>query len=519
VSAETLARQLTSLRRRGYRGARFNDLTRSAPTQPTVVVTFDDAYRSVLRLALPILREVGFPGTVFAPTAFISNGQIAAWPEIDYYRRDAAAEDFELMSWADLRNLQDEGWEVGSHTRTHPHLTELDDVSLRNELVKSRQECEGQLDRPCTTLAYPFGETDTRVMAAAEAAGYRAAVGLPSRMFHAPLAFNWPRVGVYGIDTSWRFAVKTSRSVRRLRTLTTEPQSSPHIRPAFLPTPAAAACGPATRITVIIPCFNDGKLVTEAVESIQEREPVEIVVIDDASTDPETIRVLDALRVAGYNVIRHDHNRGLPAARTTGLRATQARYVFPLDSDDLAVPGALAGMADVLDASPEAAVCFGDYLEFGTRHRIRRVPPRLDPYRITYRNDYPVSSLFRRSVLESVGGWMGVGDRVGYEDWNLWMTLAERGAVGLHWGRGVAVRRRLHGSRMLSDAARQHIGLYLTLRTLHPTLFAMHRRTRGRSDLGTAQRWLYPIVFGWRPPLSLRTRVEEMIVRLQSKRA
>lgn len=265
------------------------------------------------------------------------------------------------------------------------------------------------------------------------------------------------------------------------------------------------------RVAVIVPCFNDGELTVLAVDSIQEDEPVEVVVVDDASTDERTRRTLDRLRSRGVPVVRHDHNRGLPAARMTGLRATGAPYVFPLDADDLAVPGALAGMADRLDATPDAAVCWGDYQEFGTRDRIRRVPARLDAYRIAYRNEYPVSSLFRRSVLESVGGWQAVGDMVGYEDWNLWMTLAERGAIGLHSGNGICVRRRLHGTRMYGDAARNHIALYATLRALHPRLFAEIRTHRRSTDLGLARRCLYPVVFGWRPPTGLIICAERLL--------
>src|SRR5581483_6509466 len=116
--------------------------------------------------------------------------------------------------------------------------------------------------------------------------------------------------------------------------------------------------------------------------------------------------------------------------------------------------------------------------EFGDREMVHRVPHRLDPYRIAYRNQYPVSSLFRRSCLEAVGGWQAVGGAVGYEDWNLWMALAEAGLRGARWSGGVALRRRLHGHRMLSDAARRHVWLYRTLRASHPALFANLRRHR-----------------------------------------
>lgn len=263
------------------------------------------------------------------------------------------------------------------------------------------------------------------------------------------------------------------------------------------------------RVAVIVPCFNDGSLIGETLASIDEREHVELVVVDDASTDPATREVLAAIAAGGTPVMRHDVNRGLPAARMSGLRATRAPYVFPLDADDLLLSGVLSAMADRLDAEPAAAVCFGDYEEFGHVERVKRVPARLDPYRVAFRNDYPVSSLFRRAALEDAGGWRAVGFDVGYEDWQLWMTLAERGASSVHLGR-VAYRRRLHGERMLTSAGRSHRRLYAELRRGHPDLFAALAEHRRCSDLPPMQRVLYPLLFGPRPPSGLITRLRRL---------
>ena len=123
---------------------------------------------------------------------------------------------------------------------------------------------------------------------------------------------------------------------------------------------SAPAAGGA-RVSVVLPCFNDGPLLLEALGSLREDEPLEIVVVDDASTDPATLEILDRLRGERTRVIRHPENRHLSASRMTGVAATSARYVYPLDADDQAVPGALAAMADRLDAVPEAAVVAGDY--------------------------------------------------------------------------------------------------------------------------------------------------------------
>ncbi len=514
VTRQDFHDQLSFLLARGYSGVRFCDAADPAGPKRRLVVTFDDGYRSVGERAAPILATLGLPATVFVPTEYVTRAEPAAWPGMEDDLHGPHGHELELMGWEQLGELHRRGWEIGSHTQRHPHLPEVGDRELADELRGSKAILEERLGAPCLTLAYPYGDTDSRVMAAAVDAGYVLAAGLPARRLHAPLAMNWPRIGVYDIDRRWRFRLKAFPPVRRLRTF------------AITSTPTARTDGPAPevvgatpgstappRVAVIIPCFNDGELVLEAIESINEAEPIELVVVDDTSTDPGTLAVLEAVRSRGIRVIRHPHNGGLPAARMTGLAATRAPYVFPLDSDDLAVPGALAGLADRLDAVPEAAVCFGDYAEFGDRHHIRRVPARLDSYRVAYRNDYPVSSMFRRSALQSVGGWQAVGEEVGYEDWNLWMTFAERGALGIHWGRGVAVRRRLHGHRMLTDAGKKHYKLYATLRTLHPRLFGRLSEYKRETDLGLVKRELYPIVFGWRPPLSLRSRLEPVLRR------
>jgi glycosyltransferase involved in cell wall biosynthesis len=264
----------------------------------------------------------------------------------------------------------------------------------------------------------------------------------------------------------------------------------------------------AARIAVVLPCFNDGPLLLEALASLPEDEPLEVVVVDDASTDPATLEVLDALRAAGTRVVRHPVNRHLSASRMTGLAETSAPYVYPLDADDQAVPGALAAMADRLDAVSEAAVVAGDYEEFGSQDLVRAIPDELDPYRVALCNEYPVTAMFRRSVLEEVGGWRT--ELRGYEDWDLWMTLAERGLRMEHLGHGRPIyRRRLHGTRMLTGARRRHVELYRNLRDAHPRLFAELREHRRRSPMSWRRKLLYPVVYGGRP----RTQAELAVKR------
>ena len=270
------------------------------------------------------------------------------------------------------------------------------------------------------------------------------------------------------------------------------------------------------RVAVIIPCHGEGSLIAEAVASIQEPEPVHIVIVDDASPDDETRQTLSELEAAGAEVLRLTENRGVGRARMQALERTTSRYVFPLDADDLAEPGALSAMADRLDADPGVVACVGDILEFGDSTLVRAVPPWLDPYRVAYTNEYPISALFRRDALEAVGGWYRAWtSQQGYEDWNLWMALAERRSRIAHLGPGViGYRRRLHGSRLNAEAKRRHAEIYRAMRDDHRDLFGSIAEHRRRSDLSLTRKLLYPMVYGARAEVPFERRIKPWLDRL-----
>ena len=272
----------------------------------------------------------------------------------------------------------------------------------------------------------------------------------------------------------------------------------------------------APRTTVIVPCHGEGRLLAETVASIQEPEPIHVIVVDDASPDEETRRTLSELEAVGTEVIRLEQNGGVGRARMHALGATTTRYLFPLDADDLAEPGALSAMADRLDAEPDAVACVGDILEFGDSELVRAVPEWLDPYRVAYTNEYPISALFRRDALEAVGGWRRAWTaQQGYEDWHLWMSLAERRRRIVHLGPGVVgYRRRLHGTRLNAEAKRRHADIYRVLRDGHPALFAALAEHRRRSDLSFARKLLYPVVYGARAEVPFERRIKPWLDRL-----
>jgi peptidoglycan/xylan/chitin deacetylase (PgdA/CDA1 family) len=216
VTPDALERQLTELKRRGYRSAGFTDAIANPERGPVVAVTFDDNYRSVLELAKPILDHHGYCATLFVPTDWPGEDHPMRWPGIDRWLGTPHEEELLSLTWEELRELSEQGWEIGSHTCSHPHLPELETAVLKRELTESKQRIEQELGRACTSLAYPYGGVDQRVRDAAAGAGYQAAGTIP-RVLTAPEPLRWPRTPIFQGDDLRRFRLKVSPAVRRLR--------------------------------------------------------------------------------------------------------------------------------------------------------------------------------------------------------------------------------------------------------------------------------------------------------------
>ena len=212
------------------------------------------------------------------------------------------------------------------------------------------------------------------------------------------------------------------------------------------------------RVSIVIPCFNHGRMLRETLESVERSRNAnlaEVIIVNDGSTDEETCNYLDELAESNYRVI-HQPNRGLAAARNAGIRTAQAEFILPLDSDNLIREPYLKRGVEVLIERTEIGVVYADAEFFGEKTG-RRHFPDFDLRRIVIENYIDACALFRRSAWESVNGY-DEEMRTGWEDWDFWMRLALRGWGFMHLD-PIAFDYRVRRGQMGEDAAAHRLEL------------------------------------------------------------
>jgi glycosyltransferase involved in cell wall biosynthesis len=236
------------------------------------------------------------------------------------------------------------------------------------------------------------------------------------------------------------------------------------------------------RVSVIIPCYNHGRYLAEALASVvaQTYGGWELVIVDDGSTD-DSAAVAEQL-IAGHperkmRLLRQG-NQGLSASRNNGIRVARGDYILPLDADDQLEPDMLAATMAVLDRQPGVGFVYTDVLMFGDEKRVWSGGAySLDKLRF----DCPMvpMTLFRRQAWAATGGFRGDLVPQGYEDWDFWLNLASAGWGGQHIARPLVRYRRTNGS-MLANARRHDLELRAQLVLHNPSLYSAGMRAWAR---------------------------------------
>jgi glycosyltransferase involved in cell wall biosynthesis len=263
-------------------------------------------------------------------------------------------------------------------------------------------------------------------------------------------------------------------------------------------------------VTVVIPCFDAGALVREAVDSAlgQDGGPPLVLVVDDGSRDPGTLRALEELPAAAEVVKRP--NGGLSAARNTGVEHSSTPLLVMLDADDRLHPAALRRLRPELEADPRAGFAYGQAEFFGDWGGVLSLPD-WDPYRMLYRSLVSATGLMRRELFDDAGGFDP--ELPGYEDWDFFLGAVERGWRGVRIPEVTFFYRRSAGTLFGATRAdyRRH---YRHIRRKHAALFARSGELAKESDIGPVGRLAYRTWFAWRPlPAALEQRLYGLLFR------
>jgi glycosyltransferase involved in cell wall biosynthesis len=216
-------------------------------------------------------------------------------------------------------------------------------------------------------------------------------------------------------------------------------------------------------VSVIIPCYNQGAYLNEAVESVlnQTFQSFEIVVINDGSTDATTVELFQAYEKPKVRII-HTQNQGPALARNLGIQETTGRYILPLDADDRISPNYLEHTVKVLDEQPNVGLVYGEAEFFGERTGHWDLPPYRFPD-ILIVNCIFNTSLYRRADWEAVGGYKK-NTTHGMEDYNLWLSLIELGRKVVQVSGITFFYRQTHTSRSnrrkLNDQVKCHTEVF-----------------------------------------------------------
>lgn len=257
--------------------------------------------------------------------------------------------------------------------------------------------------------------------------------------------------------TAWVLEREGSRTLRRLKGRPPRPPEHPRFLAQPIRQVAQSRHRDGPLVSIVIPCFNYGQFVGEAVASARAQTfgDIEIIVVDGGSTDGTTPRIVRDL--AGGNVTVHlrkgRHQVG--SNRNYGIARAGGRYICCLDADDV-LPATYIEKAVFMAEFFGFDVVGGSVQMFGARDNVWRVPETVDLSRLLdHGNGIATNAVFRRDVWEGSGGFRDHGDGSPmthlHEDYEFWIRLAARGARFHNMTSEAGLLYRIHGPESLSS--------------------------------------------------------------------
>jgi len=247
-------------------------------------------------------------------------------------------------------------------------------------------------------------------------------------------------------------------------------------------------------VSVVIPCYNSGTTIDQTVASVKAQTwpNIEIVIVDDGSNDPLTLKVLDALNDV---ILIRQVNSGLPAARNAGFRAASGNCVLPLDADDWIDAETITVMIRALQANGYSGYIYCDVCLEGEGDGILQKP--YNYFQQLFINQIPYCILMPKHIWESIGGYDETMCH-GYEDWEFNIRLGWRGYHGLRVSQPLFHYRVSSSGMLISKSNHLHGKLWSEIQSRHTQIYRMvnlyslwhkWRNKPSRYPLGTYLLW------------------------------
>ena len=187
------------------------------------------------------------------------------------------------------------------------------------------------------------------------------------------------------------------------------------------------------KVSIVIPCYNEGALLREAlasVEQVRNENLLEVIVVDNGSTDVETTTILSQVQAAGYCIVSQPQC-SLGAARNAGIRRAKGEFILPLGSDHRLRDAYLNAGVFLLKNNISLGVVYADAEHFGERIGLWQAP-EFNLLSIVRENFIGACAVFRKKLWEQVGGYDEQMPWTGWEDWDFWLRVAYRQGTFVH---------------------------------------------------------------------------------------
>lgn len=183
-------------------------------------------------------------------------------------------------------------------------------------------------------------------------------------------------------------------------------------------------------VSIIITCYNLGVYIEEALDSIKKysnRDKYEVILVNDGSTDLETNIILERV-VLNDETIQYINqpNLGLAKARNNGIKQAKGKYIIPLDADNKLRPEFIEQVITIFNNNEDIDIIHGNAQNFGNRTTIWQSKAFYFP-EMLLNNYIDACAGFRKKTWENLGGYDENMPIMGFEDWDLWLRMANAG--------------------------------------------------------------------------------------------